>query len=72
MSIVDAAYKKDAVSRDVAASGSASVVLRLDQSHGWYDFRVMIKGFDQFEKRYAGRVETGKDSVSDPFMGRVV
>jgi phospholipase C len=30
---------------------------------------VKIKGNNLFEKRYAGRVETGKESFTDPMMG---
>jgi len=48
------------------------VVLDLAKSFGWYDFSVKVRGFDHFEKRYAGRVETGRSSYSDPFMGGVV
>ncbi|MBG6236188.1 phospholipase C [Pedobacter sp. CAN_A7] len=40
------------------------------KSHGWYDFTVAIKGNTSFSQQYAGRIETGKDSISDPVMGR--
>jgi len=33
---------------------------------------IAVEGFDGFERRYSGRVETGEDSYSDPYMGRVV
>jgi len=33
---------------------------------GWYDFTVAAAAF---ERRFAGRLETGQDSVSDPAMG---
>ncbi len=46
--------------------------LDLTKSFGWYDFTVKVKGNDTFEKRYAGRMETGKASFSDPVMGRGV
>lgn len=35
----------------------------LTASHRWYDFTVTG---EQFERRFAGRMETGKPSVSDP------
>jgi phospholipase C len=35
---------------------------------GWYDFTVCIAGASEFKRRYAGRVETGKWSTSDPAM----
>ena len=47
-------------------------MLNLRDSHGWYDFSIKVAGYDDFEKRYAGRVETGKEGFSDPFMGRVI
>ena len=38
---------------------------------GWYDFTVSIDGDKSFKRRFAGRIETGKDSISDPFMGYI-
>ncbi|MCH4244388.1 phosphocholine-specific phospholipase C [Acinetobacter gerneri] len=38
---------------------------------GWYDFTVSIDGDNSFKRRFAGRIETGKDSISDPFMGYI-
>ena len=51
--------------------GGTKGVLLLDptSNSGWYDFSVIMEGHPHFEKRYAGRVETGKDSISDPAMG---
>jgi phospholipase C len=36
-------------------------------SGGWYDITVQA---ENFERRFAGRLETGRPSVSDPMMGR--
>ena len=47
-------------------------MLNLNKSFYWYDISVKIKGNDIFEKRYAGRVETGRESKSDPAMGMVI
>jgi phospholipase C len=44
----------------------------LEKSFGWYDFTIRVKGNEQLTRRYAGRVETGRHSKTDPFMGRVV
>jgi phospholipase C len=49
-----------------------TMVLYLDKNYGWYDFSIKIKGIDTFEKRYAGHVETGSESKSDPLMGMMV
>ena len=52
--------------------GVSPFVLDLDTVNGWYDVTVRIKGYDAFEVRYAGRVETGAHSITDPFMGGTV
>lgn len=36
---------------------------------GWYDFSVSIESDPSYSRRFAGRIETGEDSVSDPYMG---
>lgn len=38
---------------------------------GWYDFTVTIQNEPSFTRRFAGRIETNKDSISDPYMGFV-
>jgi phospholipase C len=48
-----------------------SVVVDLNRSHGWYDFTVKADGSSE-QAHYAGRVETGRPSVSDPLMGGVL
>lgn len=50
-------------------NAGASVILPTAKSNGWYDFSIKIKGNTSFERRYAGRVETGKHSITDPLMG---
>ena len=70
--IVDNAYKKDPVTKELAAGAGESIVLSLKESYGWYDFSIRARGFDNFERRYAGRVETGRESFSDPLMGGMV
>jgi phospholipase C len=41
----------------------------LQHSANWYDFSVTADRVDGFERRFAGRVETGKHGLSDPAMG---
>ncbi|HVU54656.1 MAG TPA: phospholipase C, phosphocholine-specific [Puia sp.] len=65
--ITDNAYKKG-----TRKARKGSTVLDLRDSKGWYDFTVRVSGVQGFERRCAGRVETGKESISDPFMGRIV
>jgi phospholipase C len=71
VAIHDNSYHTDAIVKTIAATHTQSVVLPLQRSHGWYDFTVKAKG-SEAEARFAGRVETGKPSFTDPLMGRVV
>lgn len=41
----------------------------LVRSRGWYDLTVSTAADPRFGRRYAGHVENGADSVSDPAMG---
>jgi phospholipase C len=38
---------------------------------GWYDLSVHCEGDPTWLRRAAGRIESGKDSISDPLMGGV-
>jgi len=69
--IVDNSYKSPLQSFELAASGKKEIVVNLAKSYNWYDTSIKIKGNAKFEKRFAGRAETGEPGKSDPFMGRV-
>ena len=51
----------------VAAKAAASFQWDVSKSGNWYD--LAIAAGPGFACRFAGRLETGKDSVSDPSMG---
>ncbi|OKS86911.1 phosphocholine-specific phospholipase C [Mucilaginibacter polytrichastri] len=70
--ISDKSYKADNKSQVVAAGSSAKVILNLSKNYGWYDFSVKLSGHDNFEERFAGRVETGIPTKTDPLMGGIV
>jgi len=74
--ITDNAYGTAAIKKDLhpvsGRSGRLIIPLNLSKQFGWYDFTIKLTGSDSFERRYAGRVETGKAAYSDPFMGRTV
>jgi phospholipase C len=64
-------YIIGSVAKTIHPGHKESVVLHLKESHGWYDFTVKVDNSNA-EARFAGRVETGKSSFSDPLMGGVV
>ncbi|EYS97805.1 phospholipase C [Cupriavidus sp. SK-4] len=55
----------------VGANGDKSVYWSLEESGQWYDFAVTCDSDPAFYRRFAGRVETGRHTVSDPAMGVV-
>ena len=66
--ITDNAYMGSPVRKAIAAGEKVSVRVESRASSGWYDASVRIDGDPNFEHRFAGRVETGKESISDPAM----
>jgi len=41
----------------------------LEHSANWYDFTVRVVGLDAYSRRFAGHVENGRHSLSDPALG---
>jgi phospholipase C len=44
----------------------------LSRTHGWYDLVITVPADPHLEYRYAGHLETGEDSISDPRMGGLI
>jgi phospholipase C len=55
----------------LAAGESKEERWELAESHGWFDLTVTCEGAPLFLRRFAGHVETGKVSVSDPWLRQV-
>ncbi len=68
--VTDHGYGKPELFKQISSSGEEIIVLNLKESSGWYDFSIAIKDSDEFLRRYAGRIETGDESTSDPLLGR--
>jgi phospholipase C len=49
------------------AGGTAEHSWSISNSNNWYDFTVA--GVADFERRFAGRLESGNHGISDPAMG---
>jgi phospholipase C len=43
--------------------------IALSRSANWYDFTVRVADDAPYSRRFAGRVETGRHSLSDPGLG---
>jgi phospholipase C len=70
--LTDNAYKTGVQKKTVLPKSQSAIIIDLTKSMGWYDFTLKVSGANGFEKRFAGRVETGKAGYTDPFMGRLV
>jgi len=68
----DNAYKTKDYELTLAAGSEKKVGISLKKQYGWYDFSVFIKNEELYLRRYAGHVETGKPSMTDPFMGGII
>jgi phospholipase C len=68
----DESYGAAVLSRTVSPGGRATFTVETAATKGWYDVSIRVAGRASFAKRYAGRVETGHWSVSDPLIGRPV
>lgn len=53
----------------LAAGKQYFLPINLHKSHHWYDLYITINGYEKFERSFAGRVETGGHSVTDPQIG---
>ncbi|MFT4094849.1 MAG: phospholipase C, phosphocholine-specific [Niabella sp.] len=66
--IKDKCYGQKDVLKTIAAHARATVILNVEKNKGWYDFSVSVNGERTFERIYAGRVENGKETSTDPAM----
>jgi len=65
------AYESSMAARTFTLAPGTSKTLRwsLADTSGWYDLAVRDLADAAYLRRFAGRLESGRDSVSDPAMG---
>lgn len=70
--IADEAYQANQKTIIVWPKQEKLVTLNLQKSKGWYDFTLTCEGNKTMVKQYAGHLETGRESISDPLMGGIL
>ena len=55
-----------------APGGAKALQFSLERTRGWYDLAVTVQGDPHLEYRYAGHLENGEASISDPGMGGLI
>jgi phospholipase C len=63
-------YTQQTEAVTVPAGGSVRRDWLLERTSGWYDVVVGIDGDIHFQRHFAGHVETGSDSATDPAIGK--
>ena len=51
--------------------GVKKMVVNTAKSKQWYDFSILIAGNSLFEHRYSGKIETGAEGITDPYMAGI-
>jgi phospholipase C len=68
--ISDKSYNNHSVTKQIRANATTTVTpFDPGKSFGWYDIAISLSGVNGYAKRFAGRVETGKETKSDPVIG---
>jgi phospholipase C len=66
--VVDA-YSGKTITHLLHAHSNFTYFSQLQESFGWYDLAVQVESDASFQRRLAGHVETGRDSMTDPAIG---
>lgn len=72
LTLNDNSYKTGSRNLTIPVKQKRVVVINLEKSYGWYDISVSVKGKEFYLQQFAGHVETGELSKTDPLMGGVV
>jgi phospholipase C len=65
-------YTSRATTLSLNPGETGTVQWSLSGNRGWYDLAITVDADSQFEYRYAGHLEDGEDSISDPAMGGLI
>jgi phospholipase C len=71
VTIDDLAYGDSLRTVKLRPSEVREIAFDLRPNHGWHDWRICVEGAPEFEQRYAGHLETGRESSSDPAMSSI-
>jgi phospholipase C len=64
-------YTNEKTEHTLKPNGELSEFWSLHSSYGWYDFTITTDSDASFQRRLAGHLETGHDSMTDPAIGIV-
>jgi phospholipase C len=63
------AYGDETLNDELSRGGSVTKTFALKQTFGWYDIAVTSDADSRFSWHFAGHVENGRESATDPAIG---
>ena len=66
--IADKSYGQPGQKLTIGSGKTEEVLVKLTDSHRWYDVSVKVESFNNFEHRFAGNIEVGEVGSTDPAM----
>ncbi|PWS27896.1 phospholipase C, phosphocholine-specific [Pedobacter yonginense] len=72
LQIADPAYKSGIKRVNLKANAKTMVAISTKNSGNWYDISITQVGNKIFNHRFAGKIETGEMTTTDPFMGNII
>lgn len=67
----DKIYNKKVQNINCGAQRDTLVELDYSGFKGWYDFTITLQGDEVFKQQFAGHIENGESSITDPYMGSI-
>lgn len=72
VAIRDMSYKQAPIFRELNPNSESRIVIDLKNNHHWYDIQIEVENDKDWFERFAGHVEIGNASQTDPLMGGIV
>lgn len=72
VTLKDHGYGKSDNTITLAPGAKKDIMVNRSEYKGWYDFSVTADQFPEWSQRFAGRAETGKETITDPVMGKAI
>ncbi|WP_316735612.1 phosphocholine-specific phospholipase C [Pedobacter aquatilis] len=67
--IIDNKYNNQTKTVSLKPKSSINIILNLSKNGNWYDFSIIQTGNSVFKQQYAGKIENGRITETDPYMG---
>lgn len=70
ITVTDLSYGRAAITEKLGAGETKKLPISLAESSRWYDLKVTVAGNPQYSRQFAGHMENGEDSSTDPLIGK--